>query len=73
MEVSDGTVLTIRNKVIIDESGEGARYALSHIHVTAPDGPWSWLGRRIILGTLQPAMPARNAVIIRGYEASVAL
>ncbi|MGH1368608.1 MAG: DUF3237 family protein [Maritimibacter sp.] len=71
MEVVDGTVLTIHNKVIIDESGEGARYALSHIQVTAPQGPWSWLNRRIILGSLQPAMPARNSVIIRGYEASV--
>lgn len=72
METHDGTVLTIHNKVIIDEAANAARYALSHIHVTAPEGPWSWLGRRIILGTLQPMMPARNAVIIRGFEARVA-
>jgi hypothetical protein len=69
MEVHDGTVLTIHNRVVIDETGPGPRYALSHIVVTAPKGRWDWLNRRIILGTLQPAMPEKQAVIIRGWEA----
>lgn len=70
MQVDDGAVLTIRNRVIIDETGPGPRYALSRIEVTAPEGPWSWLSRRLIVGTLQSARPERAAVIIRGWEIS---
>lgn len=70
MRVDDGTVLTIRNRVIIDRTGPGPRYAMSRIHVIAPDGRWAWLNRRMILGTLQSARPARQAVIIRGWEVS---
>lgn len=68
MQVNDGTVLTIRNRVIIDESGPGPRYALSRIEVTAPQGPWDWLSKRLIIGTLQSAKPERQAVIIKGWE-----
>ena len=68
MQVADGTILTIRNRVIIDETGPGPRYAMSRIEVTAPKGPWAWLSRRLILGTLQSAQPERKAVIIRGWE-----
>ncbi len=67
MEVLDGTVLTIRNRVIVDETVPGPRYALSRIEVSAPDGPWSWLGRRLIVGTLQSARPGRAAVLIRAW------
>ena len=69
MRVTDGTVLTIRNRVIIDETRLGARYALSRIHVTAPLGAWDFLNRRVILGTLQVARPAFAGVIIRAWEA----
>lgn len=69
MQVLDGAILTIRNRVIIDESGPGPRYALSRIAVTAPAGPWAWLSRRVILGTLQPARPMREAVLIRAWLA----
>ncbi len=69
MQVQDGAILTIRNRVIIDESGPGPRYALSRIAVTAPTGPWAWLSRRVILGTLQPARPMREAVLIRAWLA----
>lgn len=68
MRVSDGTLLSICNRVIIDQTTD-PRYALSRIEVTAPEGRWDWLNRRLILGTLQPAMPTRQAVIIRGFEA----
>ena len=67
MQVQDGAILTIRNRVIIDETGP--RYALSRIAVTAPAGPWAWLSRRVILGTLQPARPMREAVLIRAWLA----
>lgn len=69
MQVHDGTILTIRNCVIIDETDPGTPYRLSHVTVTAPQGRWSWLNRRIILGTLQSARPNHDAVIIRGWEA----
>ena len=67
MQVQDGAILTIRNRVVIDETGPGPRYALSRIAVTAPAGPWAWLSRRMILGTLQPARPMREAVMIRAW------
>lgn len=68
MQVTDGSILTIRNRVVIDETGPGPRYAMSRIEVTAPEGPWAWLNRRLILGTLQSARPDRQAVLIRGWE-----
>jgi hypothetical protein len=71
MRVHDGTLLTIHNQAIIDESVDGPRYALSRIKVTAPDGPWAWLNRRLIVGTVDTARPERAAVIIRGWEASL--
>lgn len=67
MQLHDGAILTLRNRVVIDETGPGPRYALSRIEVTAPAGPWAWLSRRIILGTLQPARPTREAVVIRAW------
>lgn len=67
MRVADGAVLTIRNHVVIDETGPGPRYAVSRIQVTAPEGRWAWLNRRLIVGTLQSAKPERQAVIIRGW------
>ena len=67
MRCNDGTVLTIDNQVIIDETEPGKRYAMSHLRVTAPQGPHDWLNRRIVLGTLQPLRPAMEAVLIRSY------
>jgi hypothetical protein len=67
MRCDDGTVLTILNQVTIDEPVPGQRYALSHLQVTAPEGPHSWLNRRLIVGTLQVLRPAREAVLIRTY------
>ncbi len=67
MQTADGAVITIQNNVTIDEERKPARYALSHIAVTAPTGPHSWMNRRIFVGTLQPLRPERNAVLIRGF------
>lgn len=71
METEAGEVITVHNKVIIDETVEGPRYALSSIAVSAPEGRWDWLNRRIILGTLQPVTGGAPRVIIRGYLAEV--
>ncbi|MFN0182350.1 MAG: DUF3237 family protein [Aquabacterium sp.] len=67
MQVHDGTVLTVHNRVTIDESVQ-PRYARSQVAVTAPDGPWAWLSRRRLVGTLQPLRPEAAAVLVRVFE-----
>lgn len=71
LRVHDGTIISVRNHVLIDESRTPHRYALSVIRLTAPMGPWAVLNRRVHLGTLHPAMPRRAAVIIRAFVADV--
>lgn len=67
METHDGAVLTIDNRVLVDEAAQPQRYALSHLHVSAPAGPHAWLNRRVLLGTLQPLRPRRDAVLVRAW------
>ncbi len=67
LQVHDGTVLTIRNRVLIDESVQ-PRYARSQVEVTAPEGPWAWLSRRRLVGTLHPLRPQAAAVLVRVFE-----
>ena len=67
METDDGAVLTIDNRVTLDDTVQPERYALSHLHVTAPAGPHAWLNRRVFVGTLQVLRPQREAVLIRGW------
>jgi hypothetical protein len=67
LQVHDGTVLTVHNRVLIDESTV-PRYARSTLRVTAPAGPWDWLNRRVLVGTLQPLRPEAQAVLIRVFE-----
>jgi hypothetical protein len=67
MQCDDGAVLTVHNRVTIDES-LSPRYARSVVQVTAPtQSPWSWLNRRVLVGTLQPLMPAHPAVLVRVF------
>lgn len=73
METDDGAVLTILNEVTIDESVTPQRYLVSRIRVTAPQGPHAWMNRRVFLGSLQPLRPQRDAVLIRGFLADVAV
>ena len=67
MQTHDGAVLTIDNRVLIDESRQPVRYAMSHLSVSAPKGPHDWLNRRIIVGTLQVLRPHREAVLVRTW------
>ncbi|MBN8494897.1 MAG: DUF3237 domain-containing protein [Burkholderiales bacterium] len=67
LQVHDGSVLTVHNRVLIDES-TSPRYARSALHVTAPAGPWAWLNRRVLVGTLAPLRPDAAAVLIRVFE-----
>lgn len=67
MATDDGTVLTIDNRVLIDEAVTPVRYALSRVTVQAPEGPHAWLNRRLFVGTLQTLRPQREAVVVRAY------
>lgn len=67
MQTDDGAVLTIHNRVKIDETVGPVPYKRSVIEVTAPDGPLEWMNHRIFIGTLETARPERDAVIIRGW------
>ncbi len=71
LKADDGTILAIRNQVLVDDSvatnGAG-RYARSVVTVTAPDGPHAWLNRGIIVGTLTSLRPTRPFVFVRLYR-----
>lgn len=67
MRTHDGTVITVHNQVLIDESVQPERYARSCIRVTAPEGPYAWLNRRVFVGTLQSLRPERQAVSVCAY------
>jgi hypothetical protein len=60
-------VLGIINRVIVDESAQPQRYAMSRVMVSAPQGPHEWLNRRLLVGTLQSLRPHRAAVVVRVY------
>ncbi len=67
MQTDEGAVITVHNKVIVDESRKPHRYAMSVISATVPTGPLDWLNQRILVGTLQSARPTRQAVIVRAW------
>lgn len=67
MQTQECAVITVHNRVLIDENTAGTRYAMSQISVTAPDGPCAWLNRRVFVGTLHPLRPSREAVLVRAW------
>lgn len=67
METDDGLVIGIDNRVLVDESVQPERYAMSHVAVTAPQGRLGWLNRRRFVGTLQSLRPQRPAVVVRVF------
>lgn len=68
MQTDDGAIITVRNKVLIDDPAGGPRYAFSTLELSAPEGKYGWLNRRIFVGTLQSLQPERAAVSIRVYR-----
>lgn len=68
LRTDDGAELTVRNRVLIDESRTGQRYAMSRVTLSAPSATWGYLNSRLFVGTLQSARPNRNAVIVRCWE-----
>lgn len=67
MQTDDGAVLTVNNRVIVDESVQPERYARSVLTLHAPAGPYEWLNRRVFVGSVRSLRPARAAVAIRVY------
>ena len=67
MKTADGTILTIRNRVKIDETVPAEPYKISSIQVIAPKGRFEWMNRRVFVGTMASARPEREAVIIRAW------
>lgn len=69
MQCDDGDVLTVHNRVVIDASAPGGRYARSVVEIQAPsDGAHDWLNRRVFVGTLESLQPARKAVRIAVFQ-----
>jgi len=67
MRTHDGVIITVNNQVLIDEDAQPQRYVRSCLRVTAPQGVYAWLNRRVFVGTLQPLRPERQAVMVRAY------
>ena len=67
MQTDDGAVLTIDNRVVVDESVLPERYARSCVTIRAPAGPYEWMNRRLFVGTVASLGPERKAVAIRVY------
>ncbi len=68
MQTEDGTVITVHNQVLIDETGPGPRCARSVLRAGVAQGPHDWLAKRIFVGTLESLRPARAAVRVTVYE-----
>lgn len=68
MQCDDGTVLTVRNRVLVDDTRPGDRYARSVVQVLTPEGPHAWLTRRILVGALDSLRPECQAVQVIVYS-----
>jgi len=69
MQAEDGAILGVRNRVLIDPGEAGAPdRRFSSLVVTAPEGPHAWLNRCVLVGTLHPLRPAREAVLVRVFR-----
>jgi hypothetical protein len=67
MRTHDGVTLSVRNRVLIEDVPPAPRYARSVVQITAPEGAYAWLSRRVLVGTLDSLKPARQAVRITVY------
>jgi len=68
LQAEDGAVITVLNKVMVEETTGSGRYAFSTPEITAPKGPHDWLNHSVFIGTLDSLRPARQAVKIRFFR-----
>ena len=64
----DGGIITVRNRVLIDESASGGRYARSVVQLRTTCAAYEWVNRRVFVGTLQSLKPQRQGVRISVYQ-----
>lgn len=67
MQEHDGTVISVRNRVLVDGDDPGTRYARSVVMAKSPAGPHAWVTRRLLVGTLESLRPAQAAVRVTVY------
>jgi hypothetical protein len=67
MRLSDGPIITVRNRVIVDKSRQPDRYAMSVLTATVEAGIHDWLNRRMIIGTLDSLRPNQDRVIVTAW------
>jgi hypothetical protein len=67
LETDDGAVITVRNRVLIDEVETRPFYARSFLNLRAPEGRYGWLNRRVFVGTLN-SLVAEPRVLIRVFS-----
>ena len=67
MQTDDGAIFTVNNRVLVDPNAPAAP-RFSKISIQAPDGPYAWLNRLVIIGTLASLRPQREAVLIRAFK-----
>lgn len=67
MLADDGSLITVRNRVLVDGDDPATRYARSVVQVRVARGPHDWLSRRVLVGTLESLRPERVAVRVSVY------
>lgn len=70
LETDDGAVITVSNRVLIDDTRPGSLYAFSNVELAAPDGRYGWLNRKVFVGSLNPTKPGQQAVKVRVFALS---
>ncbi len=66
----DGALIFVHNKVLIDTTNRAVdegRYAVSVVKLEAPEGPYAWLNKRILIGSLKSFRPEHPFVYLRFY------
>lgn len=67
LELNDGTVLSVQNQGILGAGHQPARHAPCRAHITAPEGPWDWLNRHMVVGDVTSQRPRSDSVVVRFF------
>ena len=67
MQADDGSVISVRNRVLVDGEDPRTRYARSVVHALTAAGPHAGITRRLLVGTLESLRPKQAAVRVAVY------
>jgi hypothetical protein len=67
LELNDGTVLSVHNEGILDAGDQPAKQAPCRARITAPEGPWDWINRHMVVGDVTSQRPRADAVVVRFF------